>query len=308
MATPARPKRLPLALLASDQEWTSRSLETILGPGGYAVIRAYNARETLERARRSRPDLILLDVQLPDEDAFQVCAALRSAPQVGPSTPILLLAVGPATKQQRLQALRAGAWDVLGLPVDSEELLLRLEAYIRARVEADQAREEGLVDPATGLYNVRGLARRAKEMGSDALRHHTALACVVFGTDHNAENADDETRVLETLAQVFLKAGRVSDAIGRLGRTEFAVMAPGTNAQAAVRLAERLIKALDGTPETRPARRPRMRVGYEAVDNLKATPVEPVDLLVRATTALERARAGGNGERILRYAPRAGVT
>lgn len=296
---PPAPKRLPLALIASDQEWCSRSLETILAPGGYVVLHAYTGQEALNQARRSHADVILLDAHLPDQGATEVCRALRQTLDVGQSTPIILLALGPPTKQQRLAALRAGAWELLSLPVDAEELLLKLAAYVRARVEADQAREEGLVDRATGFYNVRGLARRARELGSEALRHRTALACVVFGADLGRGPG---AGVAGHIARVLQRAGRVSDAIGRLGHAEFAVVAPSTNGSAAVRLAERMIGALGETPEAALGNGPFLRAGYDAVENLHATPVEAVDLLVHATTALEHARADGNGERIRRYA------
>jgi len=239
---------------------------------------------------------------MPDWDGFALCLALREDPQMGVRTPIMMLAAGPPTKQRRLAALRAGAWDVLSLPVDGEELLLKLEAYVRARVETDRVLEEGLVDHATGLYNARGLARRARELGSDALRHRTAIACVVFGADRDRDSVADEVRVAEDIARALQLEGRISDAIGRLSRTEFAVIAPDTNAAAALRLAERIIGALQQAAHAAVHRQLRMRVGYEAVENLHATPVEPVDLLVRATTALEHAREEGNGERIRRYA------
>jgi diguanylate cyclase (GGDEF)-like protein len=294
-------RRLPLALLASDPEWSSRPLETILGPGGYDIVRGHTRRETLDQARRRHPDIILLDVHLLDGDGFELCRALHEDPHVGLSTPIMMLAVGPATKQQRLAALRAGAWEVLNLPVDAEELLLKLGAYVRSSVEANRAQEQGLVDPATGLYNETGLARRAREIGSEAFRHHTALACLVFGADLSLQGLEEETRVSDHVAHVFQSAGRVSDAIGKLGRTEFAIIAPDTNAAAAVRLAKRLMSAVDQTARGQLEGRVPLRVGYEALENVHATPVTAGGLLARATLALERACAERNGERIRRY-------
>ncbi len=308
MPTAAPPKRVPLVLLASEQEWSGRSLETILGPGGYAMIHVYTARDTLDRVRRDRPDIILLDAHLPDQDGLELCRALREDTYLNPVTPILMLTVGPATRQQRLTALRAGAWEVLSLPVDAEELLLKLGTYARVRAEADRAREEGLVDQLTGLYNARGLARRVREIGSEARRHHAALACVVFGADRSRENLDDEADLAEDMAHVLSRAGRVSDAIGRLGRTEFAIVAADTNALAAARLAERMLDAVRDAPHASLQPLPRVRVGYEAVENLETTPVEPVDVLVRAATALEYARAEANGERIRRYDARGDST
>src|SRR5207245_2444179 len=76
--------------------------------------------------------------------------------------------------------------------------------------------------------------------------------------------------------------------IGRLGATEFAVLAPGTDAEGARRLAERLASSVSAATIT-PAGAPpavRMRCGYEAVANVGYAPIEPVDLLVRAAAAV----------------------
>src|SRR5256885_3144908 len=58
--------RPAVILIATKQEWATRSLESILAPRGYVVLRSYTARRTLERALRDRPDIIVLDAQLPD--------------------------------------------------------------------------------------------------------------------------------------------------------------------------------------------------------------------------------------------------
>ena len=71
----------PLVLIANDQEWSARSLESILGPHGYSVVRAYTGQQALERARTSLPDLIILDAQMPDMHGFDVCRSLRSDPR-----------------------------------------------------------------------------------------------------------------------------------------------------------------------------------------------------------------------------------
>src|SRR5213079_1045843 len=86
----------------------------------------------------------------------------------------------PATRRQTLAALRAGACELWGQQLDAEELLLRLAAQLRAKAHADHAWAEGLVDAATQLYNARGLARRALELGAEARRRAAPLACVAF--------------------------------------------------------------------------------------------------------------------------------
>lgn len=294
--------RPPLVLIANSQEWSARSLESILGPNGYAVLRAYTGKQAIERAASAEPDLVILDTSLPDADGMAVCQSLRTEAALNPSTPILVTTSSHPTRQQRLAALRAGAWEFLGHPIDAEELVLKLDAYVKAKFDADRAREESLLDHITGLYNVRGLARRAREIGSDAFRHHEALACVVFAPDVSPDDRSVEGAV-GRLAQVLKRAGRVSDAIGRLGQTEFAIIAPATDAVGAVKLAERLAREIESTageavPEA------KTRAGYYAVTDFREAAIEPVDMLVRATTALRMSKAEGQEERIRAFESR----
>jgi diguanylate cyclase (GGDEF)-like protein len=294
----------PLVVIANSQEWHTRSLESILGPHGYAVLRAYTGKQAIERSVSALPDVIVLDTDLPDIDGLEVCRTLRSDPRISPSTPILITSPGHPTRQKRLAALRAGAWEFLGSTLDGEELPLRLDAYVRAKYEADRAREESLLDQLTGLYNIRGLARRARELGSQAFRHHEPFACVVFapmveGEEQTASEAE-MTAAVERLAKALRESGRVSDAIGRLGPTEFAVIAQGTDSAGAVRLAERLARAVEnGSPGL------RMCAGYDAVENYHEAPIEPSDMLIRATMAMRLSRSDSHGGKWIRpFEPR----
>ena len=157
MPVAATPTRIPLVLVANAQEWVSRSLESILRPAGYAVLKAYTGSDALEGARRATADVLIFDTALPDTDVLALCRALRVDPAITPSTPIFLTMSGPLGRTQVLDALRAGANGVWGQPLDTEEFLLRLEGPVRAKLDADAARAGGLLDPRTGLYNARGL-------------------------------------------------------------------------------------------------------------------------------------------------------
>jgi diguanylate cyclase (GGDEF)-like protein len=300
------PAASPLVLIANDQEWSARSLESILGPNGYAVIRAYTGQQALERARTSQPDIIILDAQMPDIHGFEVCRALRSDPRFSTTTPIVITTSGPSGRTQRLEAYRAGAWEFLGQPLDGEALLLKLHTFLQSKRQVDLLREENLLDSGTGLYNMRGLARRAREIGSDAMRRREALACVVFAPETELETVDEEApeeellRMSDQVGAVFRQVGRVSDAIGRLGPTEFAVIAPATGADGAVRLVTRLGEAVEATkiPVRGGERSVRVKAGYCAVPDFAESSVDAVELLLRATTALRDLRSGGEADRI----------
>jgi diguanylate cyclase (GGDEF)-like protein len=294
----------PLVLIANDQEWSARSLESILGPSGYSVVRAYTGQQALERARATQPDLIILDAQMPDMHGFDVCRTLRADARFSSTTPIVITTSGPSGRTQRLEAYRAGAWEFLGQPLDGESLLLKLGTFLQCKRAVDELREENLLDAGTGLYNMRGLSRRAREIGSDALRRHDPLACVVFSPEAENETSDaaeDEVgKVSDQVGVLFRRAGRASDAIGRLGPTEFAVIAPATGPDAALRLVRRLSGAIEGSPVAHRGgeRSIRIRAGYCAVPDFAQSPVDAIELLLRATTALRDLRREGKGERI----------
>ncbi len=297
--------RPPLVLIANDQEWSARSLESILAPNGFAVLRAYTGQQALDRARTAQPDLIILDAQMPDMHGVEVCRSLRDDPRFSGTIPIVITTSGPSGRAQRLEAYRAGAWEFLGQPLDGEALLLKLQTFIRAKFEIDRVRDESLLDQLTGLYNMRGLAKRAREIGSEAYRRHHALACIVFSPD--PEQVDSEqlsediaARVAERVGDIIRRSGRASDAIGRLGRSEFAVIAPATEAEGAVRLMQRLGQSIESQSVNlgEVEKKLKIRAGYCAVPDFAESSVDAVEMLLRATTALRHLRAEGNGERI----------
>ncbi len=295
----------PLVLIANDQEWSARSLESILGPNGYAVTRAYTGQQALERARTAQPDIIILDAQMPDMHGFEVCRALRSDPRFSSTTPIVITTSGPSGRTQRLEAYRCGAWEFLGQPLDGEALLLKLGTFLQSKQQVDILREENLLDSGTGLYNMRGLARRAREIGADALRRREALACVVFAPESDAqadeESTDDELlRLSDQVGVVFREVGRGSDAIGRLGASEFGVIAPATGPDGALRLVNRLGGAVEATriPVRGGERSVRLKAGYCAVEDFADASVDAAELLLRATTALRDLKRGGDDVRV----------
>src|ERR1044071_5555379 len=175
----------PLVLIANDQEWSARSLESILGPQGYAVVRAHTGRQAIDLAWRTRPDAILIDSGMPDIGGLEVCRLLRRDARFSPSTPIIVPTPGPSARTERLEAYRAGAWEYCTEPIDTDALLLKLENFIASKRELDQCHDDSLLDRETGLYNVRGLTRRAQELGADASRRQAPLACVAVSATPN---------------------------------------------------------------------------------------------------------------------------
>jgi diguanylate cyclase (GGDEF)-like protein len=305
---PARDGSPPIVLLANDQEWSARSLESVLGPHGFASVRAYTGRQALELARRTQPDVIIVDAGMPDMSGFELCQRIRDDLEFPASTPIVITTAGPAARTERLEAYRAGAWEFLSLPVDADALILKLTVFVRARREIDRSREDSLLDAATGLYNVRGLTRRAREMGADATRRHSPLSCVAIaatlaGEIELSDSDELEPRVAEQLGDICRRTARSSDAVGRLGRAEFAIIAPATDRDGALSLAERLRETVEASSFSigDVTRRYKVRAGYCAVPDLAKSSVDAVEVLLRAATALRHVRTSSTPRAISAY-------
>jgi PleD family two-component response regulator len=287
--------RPAVVLIANDQEWSARSLDSILSPQGFAVIRAYTGQQAIDRALASRPDLVILDAQLPDIHGMDVCRQLRADPRVGHLTPIVITTAGPSGRVQRLAAYAAGAWEFLGQPLDGEALLARLGTFLSIKREADLLREAALVDATSGLYTLHGLARRMEEIGSEAFRHGRPLACIALGIGRTPP-APGIMPV--RLGQLLKEQGRTSDAIAHLGDGEFLVVAPDTGAPAVQKLVNRIGAAVKREMADGPG---ELLVGYSVVEDVRVAEVEPAILLDRATTALRYVMGNSNVAPVASY-------
>ena len=270
-------------LIANDQEWSARSLESLLSAEGYSILRAFTGAQALKQVESTVPDLIILDRQMPDLDGAEVCRRLRSDPRVGRITPIIITTAGQAGRAQKAEAYEAGAWDFFGQPIDPEILLFKVRTFLEAKQAIEEGVAEALLDPATGLYSRRGLDRRAREIVAEARRHNQPVACVVFSpADPGLEAALEEVEsIAQRIARFFKESGRAADAVGRLSALEFGVIAPDTSAEGAARMIERLEQAVSNGNG-----RSLVRASYYVPESLAELQNEPEELLARAGAAL----------------------
>jgi PleD family two-component response regulator len=281
----------PTVLLIEDQEWTARSIESVLRLANFAVFKTYTGRQGLEVAQKVDPDLILVDLHLPDMGGGDVIRRMKELRPTGPMTPMAIITSGHVTQSEKLAVLREGAWDVFSSPFDPEELSLRVVTWTKAKKEMDRVRNESLVDHLTGTYNFDGLSKRVREIVAESRRYGRPLACVVLGVPLEDEaplsappgKNDLDLKVVKTLHEVC----RVSDAVGRVRDREFIVVAPSTDDAGAEVLAQRILKALDEALDE-----PRMRAGVYSVKRSPREPLALSDLLGPATTALRKAQTG----------------
>src|SRR5256886_5020891 len=146
--------RAPVVVVANAfGTWLSQALANLVAARGYRVHFLLSGREVLDQAPALRPDVIVLDADLPDIDSISVCRTLRQD-RAAWDMPVMMITATPATKEQRLAALKAGAWDYLRVLLDAEHVTLKIDAMSRLKIEMERALEQGALDPASGLYTL----------------------------------------------------------------------------------------------------------------------------------------------------------
>jgi PAS domain S-box-containing protein len=125
-------------LTVDDAEAKRHAITRILRTAGFEVEEASSGEEALQRAK-SKPDLIVLDVKLPDIDGFEVCRRLRADPELS-SIPVLHLSATYTRPSDRVTGLEAGADAYMTDPVEPAELVATVNALLRVRRAEEQAR------------------------------------------------------------------------------------------------------------------------------------------------------------------------
>jgi two-component system sensor histidine kinase/response regulator len=118
-------------LLVDDDRWIVEVFTEVLSQDGYQIFPAYDGEIALEIIAREKPDVVVLDVLLPDRDGIEICRQVKHDPNTQ-FTPVILV-TGITSRDRRLDGLRSGADDFLDKPVDPYELTARVRSLIRTK-------------------------------------------------------------------------------------------------------------------------------------------------------------------------------
>ncbi|HEX3050247.1 MAG TPA: response regulator transcription factor [Aggregatilineaceae bacterium] len=144
-------------LVIDDEEMTVQLISILLERRGYEVIKAYRAEDGLRKAYRTQPDLILLDIMMPDMDGWEVCRRLRELSDV----PIIFLTAKDDVRDV-VKGLEMGADDYIVKPYDNNELAARVKAHLR-RAPKPAVSEELVFDGGTFRINFISREVRVRE-------------------------------------------------------------------------------------------------------------------------------------------------
>jgi signal transduction histidine kinase len=126
----------PEILIVDDEPANLTLLKTFLREGDYEVATFRHPLDAIAHAQESPPDLVLLDLQMPEMDGLEVCRRLRASPATRLAAIIIVTALG--SNEHRLAALEVGADDFISKPVDRIEVIARVKSLLRLKAVMDQ--------------------------------------------------------------------------------------------------------------------------------------------------------------------------
>jgi diguanylate cyclase (GGDEF)-like protein len=243
-------------LIIDDSRLIREMVKDTLEPAGYHVIEGGNGKEAIDRACRNHPDLIIIDIVMPQMDGIDATRILSRTPETA-GIPIIILTARSSTTDIKA-GLEAGAVDYITKPFDGMELLARVDSAVRIKEFADQIKSLKLrfkeimsTDDLTGLRNAAYfwdyLARAIKTSGKKGRR----LSLIIIDLD-DFKTVNDSfghlygDEVLRESARILQGALGKKGLIARYGGEEFVVVLPNTNSDRALAVAERMRRALGG--------------------------------------------------------------
>ena len=248
----------PLVLVAEDSLVVRAVLRRQLESHGYEVVEADDGAAALEACKLRRPQVVLLDVEMPRLDGHQVLTELKNDPELA-DTPVVFL-TGRTSTEDVVEALRHGAHDYLRKPFDHAELIARVSAAARVKALQDELRHRNEEldrlarhDVLTGLHNRRHLEEHLHAMVVGSVRRKQPVGVLLVDIDHfklvndtYGHGVGDE--VLCAVAARLQTGLRADDVAGRWGGEEFLVLLPQTELDGAMAVAERMRGAVDADP------------------------------------------------------------
>jgi diguanylate cyclase (GGDEF)-like protein len=236
-------------LLVDDDPTVVRILSHILS--GIEPLRfATSGRMALKLARESVPDLVVLDVDMPELSGFEVCKEFKSDPALA-QVPIIFITSHESAQLETL-GLQLGAVDFISKPPHASLVLARVRTYQRLKMLSDTLRSAVKMDFLTGAVTRRQLEKALTQEWLRAGRTAAPLSLLLVDIDgftaYNAEFGEEKgDACLQGVADTLRSVGhRPIDVLGRYAGGKFALLLPETDSEGARFVAQRAIDAVDG--------------------------------------------------------------
>lgn len=295
-------------LVVEDSDIQAKSVRSTLENRGYEVAHVTNGASAIKEVVTSGPDLVLLDLVLPDMSGKEVCRWLKSNAQTK-GIPIIMLTVKDAL-EDKVSGIEAGADDYLAKPCNEIELNAKIYAALRTKALQDELRQKNKIlndvlekmeslavtDSLTGLFNRRHVETVLGREWRRKDRYGHPIGCLLMDIDHFKMVNDEHGHkagdlVLSETARIFRTSLREVDTVARWGGEEFLGILPQTNLEQGMIAAERIRKNIaEHEFGCLPGRRVTVSIGFASSSGSMKLPEE---LIHAADFALYTAKRGG---------------
>jgi diguanylate cyclase (GGDEF)-like protein len=230
-------------LIVDDEESNIMALTHILG-SDYTVCAAKDGQDAIEVAEELSPDIILLDVIMPDMDGYAVIKALKNLEKTMDIPVIFITGLSEAEDEEK--GLVLGAADYISKPFSPAIVKLRINYHLKMLDQLHTIEMLSLIDQLTSIPNRRGFDKQMKMEWSRAIREKTPLSFLIMDVDkfkvyndtYGHQQGDFVLRkVAHTVEQTL---NRPADFAARWGGEEFVVLLPNTDATGALNIAEQI--------------------------------------------------------------------
>jgi len=211
----------------------------------------FSSEQALASIGQILPDLILLDVDMPDMNGFEVCRRLKQHPATM-NVPVVFL-TGAGSTDEKIRGLELGAIDYITKPFEPAELRARVRAALRTKYLLDLLNKKAMIDGLTGLWNRTYFDQTLAAQLSLAKRSGQPVAIVLCDLD-NFKQINDRCghltgdEALRIVAACMQATCRIEDVVCRYGGEEFGIVVPNTSAERSGIMAERLRKNIEKLP------------------------------------------------------------
>jgi diguanylate cyclase (GGDEF)-like protein len=234
-------------LVIDDSKPIHDLVRALLADEAVEIHSALDAEYGLARAASLRPDLILLDVDMPRMNGFDACRAAK-ADRATAGIPVVFL-TSLSTTDEMVRGLELGAVDYVTKPFNRAELWARVRAALRTSHLVRLLETKALLDPLTGLGNRAMFERLMTAEVSRRGRFGNPLSCILVKVDdlavmNGAHLASYDDRALQQVAELIAGVCRPEEVACRYGEREFVVIASHVSAEEALGLAGRLKAAV----------------------------------------------------------------
>ena len=290
----------PKLLVVDDQPINIQVMYQIFSVD-FEVFMATSGAQALALCKDNPPDLVLLDIVMPDMDGFEVCTRLKADLATRDIPVIFVTAYTDA--EQETHGLNVGAVDFISKPVNPAVVRARVKTHITLKLQSDVMRQLVFLDGLTGVYNRRYFDQQLAMEMARSVRNLSPLSLIMLDVDffkcyndHYGHLAGDDC--LRQIANT-LKEGlrRPADLVARFGGEEFACILPETNFNDAMTLAGELEARVRDKkiPHANSEAAPVVTLSLGVSGRAYGTPGDASALLAEADLQLYKAKHAGRG-------------